>query len=75
MSLFIKNIKKLICVRQDAPLSPLKGKEMETLPCLDNAWLLTEGDRIKAFGTMDGTAPESLEVMEDNADDVLDASG
>ena len=75
MSLFIKNIKKLIGVRQDAPLSPLKGKEMETLPCLDNAWLLTEGDRIKAFGTMDGTAPESLEVMEDNADDVLDASG
>ena len=75
MSLFIKNIKKLIGVRQDAPLSPLKGKEMETLPCLDNAWLLTDGDRIKAFGTMDGTAPESLEVMEDNADDVLDASG
>ena len=75
MSLFIKNIKKLVGVRQDAPLSPLKGKEMETLPCLDNAWLLTDGDRIKAFGTMDGTAPESLEVMEDNADDVLDASG
>ena len=35
MSLFIKNIKKLIGVRQDAPLSPLKGKEMETLPCLE----------------------------------------
>ena len=75
MSLFIKNIKKLIGVRQDAPLSPLKGKEMETLPCLDNAWLLTEGDRIKAFGTMEGTASETLEVMDDGADEVIDASG
>ena len=75
MSLFIKNIKKLIGVRQDAPLSPLKGKEMETLPCLDNAWLLTEGDRIKAFGEMNGTAPETIGAMEDGADGVIDAAG
>ena len=45
MSLFVKNIKKLVGVRQEAPQSPLKGKEMETLPCLDNAWLLTERTR------------------------------
>ena len=75
MSLFIKNIKKLVGVRQDAPLSPLKGKEMETLPCLDNAWLLTEGDRIKAFGEMNGTAPETIGAMEDGADGVIDAAG
>ena len=75
MSLFVKNIKKLVGVRQEAPQSPLKGKEMETLPCLDNAWLLTEGDRIKAFGEMDGTAPETLGAMEDGADGVIDAAG
>ncbi|HIZ86688.1 MAG TPA: imidazolonepropionase [Candidatus Coprenecus pullistercoris] len=75
MSLFVKNIKKLVGVRQEALQSPLKGKEMETLPCLDNAWLLTEEDRIKAFGTMNGTAPETLGAMEDGADEVIDAAG
>lgn len=75
MSLFVKNIKKLVGVRQEAPQSPLKGKEMETLPCLDNAWLLTEGDRIKAFGEMNGTAPETLGAMEEGADGVIDAAG
>ena len=75
MSLFVKNIKKLVGVRQEAPQSPLKGKEMETLPCLDNVWLLTEGDRIKAFGEMSGTAPETIGAMEDGADGVIDAAG
>ena len=75
MSLFVKNIKKLVGVRQEVPQSPLKGKEMETLPCLDNAWLLTEGDRIKAFGEMNGTAPETLGAMEEGADGVIDAAG
>ena len=75
MSLFVKNIKKLVGVRQEDPQSPLKGKEMETLPCLDNAWLLTEGDRIKAFGEMSGTAPETIGAMEDGADGVIDAAG
>ena len=75
MSLFVKNIKRLVGVRQEAPQSPLKGKEMETLPCLDNAWLLTEGDRIKAFGEMNGTAPETIGAMEDGADGVIDAAG
>lgn len=75
MSLFVKNIKKLVGVRQEAPQSPLKGKEMETLPCLDNAWLLTEGDRIKAFGGMDGTVPETIGAMEDGADGVINAAG
>ena len=75
MSLFVKNIKRLVGVRQEAPQSPLKGKEMETLPCLDNAWLLTEGDRIKAFGEMSGTAPETIGAMEDGADGVIDAAG
>ena len=75
MSIFIKNIKKLVNARQQSPASPLRGKEMETMPCLDGAWLLTEGDRIKAFGTMDGTAPETLSAMEDSADEVIDASG
>ncbi|HIZ85523.1 MAG TPA: imidazolonepropionase [Candidatus Coprenecus stercoravium] len=75
MSLFIKNIKKLVGVRREVPVSPLKGKEMESLPCLDNAWLLTEGDRIKDFGAMDNTAPETLASLESAADEVIDAAG
>ena len=75
MSLFIKNIKKLVNVREQSLSSPLKGKEMDFLPCMENAWLLTEGDRIAAFGQMASLAPGKMEEMEDSADEVLDASG
>ena len=75
MSLFIKNIKKLVNVREQSLSSPLKGKEMDSLPCMENAWLLTEGDRIAAFGQMAALAPGKMEEMEDSADEVLDASG
>lgn len=75
MALFIRNIKKLVNVREQAPASPLKGKEMESLPCLEGAWLLTEGDRIAAYGIMQDLAPEELERMENSADEVVDATG
>lgn len=75
MSLFIKNIKKLVNVRQVAPSAPLKGEEMLSLPCMDNAWLLTGEDLISRVGLMaDLPAPE-LERLEQEADDVIDADG
>jgi imidazolonepropionase len=51
MSLLIKNIKSLLQVR-DAGVDLVAGADMATLPCIDTAWLLTEGDSIKDFGLM-----------------------
>jgi imidazolonepropionase len=34
------------------PQQPLRGSELATLPCLPNAWLRVENDRIHSFGLM-----------------------
>ena len=75
MSIFIKNIKKLVNVREAAPSEPLRGEEMLSLPCLDDAWLLTDGESIAAVGRMQDLKPEELEAMEISADEVIDAEG
>ena len=75
MSIFIKNIKKLVNVREAAPSAPLRGEEMLSLPCLDGAWLLTEGDHISRLGRMQDLQPEELEALELAADEVIDAEG
>ena len=75
MSIFIKNIKKLVNVRETAPSVPLRGEEMLSLPCLDDAWLLTDGESIAAVGRMQDLKPEELEAMEISADEVIDAEG
>ena len=48
---------------------------MLSLPCLDGAWLLTEGDRISRLGRMQDLRPEELEAMERSSDEVIDAEG
>lgn len=75
MSLFIKNIKKLVNVRQRQPESPLEGQDMLSLPCMEGAWLKTEGDRIAGFGLMKDLDAGELEAMERSADEVVDADG
>ncbi len=50
MTILIKNIKKLVLV-EEKPKPFMAGKAMSSLECLDNAWLLIEGDLIKDFGT------------------------
>lgn len=47
--LFI-NIKSLVQVRENQTL--LKGRAMQELPCIDNAWMLVENGIIKSFGEM-----------------------
>ena len=48
------NIKTLIQTRETtATLMPLRGAAMQHLPSINNAWLLIEGNRIKAYGQMD----------------------
>lgn len=56
LSILIKNIKGLVQVREgDEAFQPLKGKSMQILPVLENAWLLLdEGEgKIKDYGKMD----------------------
>jgi imidazolonepropionase len=50
--ILIKNIKTLVQVRE-AHQTKVYGKEMKSLPCIDNAWLAIENDKIVDFGSMD----------------------
>lgn len=64
-AILIKNIKALVGVRTSN--AAVKGVSMHELPAIENAYLLTEGDSIKAFGPM-AECPE-------RADTVIDAKG
>ncbi len=50
--LLIKNIRSLVQT-ETHPREKVSGKEMASLPCLENAWLAIEDDTIVDFGTMD----------------------
>ncbi|RYF85346.1 MAG: imidazolonepropionase, partial [Chitinophagaceae bacterium] len=50
MAILLSNIRQLIGVRNNA--APLHGSEMAQLPSIDNAYLIAEGDRIAAYGSM-----------------------
>ncbi|MEM9920734.1 MAG: imidazolonepropionase [Bacteroidota bacterium] len=64
----IRNIKSLVQVE---PVNEnrrfLKGPEMQLLPTIEHAWLMTEGEKIHSFGPMD-RCPE-------RADQVVEADG
>jgi imidazolonepropionase len=50
-SLLITNIRQLVNVREQTSL--LRGNELAHLPCIDNAYLLIEGDTIVQYGRME----------------------
>lgn len=61
--MLIINIKQLVGVRQNPQL--LRGKEMDDLPSVDNAYLRTDGGRIVDFGEMkDLQMPENAEIFD-----------
>lgn len=51
--ILFRNIRQLVQVRTQQPDGPLRGKELQELPVLEDAWLLVEDDRIADFGQMD----------------------
>jgi imidazolonepropionase len=59
-SRLIYNIKQLVNVRRETRL--LRGAELAELPCVDDAWVLIEGDRIAEYGRM-AELPEGLRRM------------
>ena len=67
MSLLVKNIGALVGIDESGRLK-VEGKAMADVATLENAWLLTDGERIKDYGSMD-----SLPSIEDC--EVIDAKG
>jgi imidazolonepropionase len=65
--IFITNIKGLVQVRENRSL-PLAGKEMASLPVLENAFLTIEDGRISNFGSMN-------DIPADASRKYLDATG
>ena len=51
MKILIKNIKQLVQV-EEIPQLKIAGKEMKNLPCINDAWLAIENDKIVGFGKM-----------------------
>lgn len=68
MKLLIKNIRELYQV-EEQPRTMVCGKEMASLPCIKDAYLLMEGERIASFGPM-ALLPQAIDP-----DQVIDATG
>ena len=66
MSTLIINIKELLQVRQKS-ITKIAGKEMSTLPIIENAYLYIEKETIVDYG--------SMETLTISADNTIDAKG
>lgn len=63
MKLLVKNISSLMGIHP-AGTARLRGEAMNAVPCLENAWLLVEDERIKDFGSMDNCHVEAEKVID-----------
>lgn len=73
MAIFIKNIKQLIQADNKA-VTTRAGKNMQHLPMIDDAYLLTEGDKIKDFGKMSDFSADKLSKIKEPLEEI-DATG
>lgn len=72
MAFLIKNIKKLVQV-ETKPVLLRAGKDMQTVKCIDNAFLLTDGDKIIDFGKMSKLTDEIINQCKHKVQ-IIDAS-
>lgn len=64
MSLIVKNIGCIVGI-DESRRTRVAGKEMGEIGMLENAWLLTDGDRIADYGTMETFTPiDGCEVID-----------
>lgn len=70
MKLLIKNIKILVHT-EETPRVKVSGAEMKKLPCIEDAWLAIEEDKIVAFGKME----EFPGISDWSSLHVIDATG
>jgi imidazolonepropionase len=59
--MLIKNIKELVGI-EDHPRLKAAGKEMSQLKTIKNAWVLTDGDYIRDYGTMPGPEGNGIDA-------------
>lgn len=64
MRTLIKNIKKLVGV-ESLPHPYLWGSHMDSIHCIDHAWLLIEDQTIHSFGSMKDNCPFNYDQMVD----------
>jgi len=67
-STLITNIKQLVNVREESTL--LRGKELSTLPVIENAYLIIQDGLIGEYGDMSNLKPQTS-----NFKQIIDASG
>ena len=64
MSLLVKNIGCIVGI-DESGRTRVAGKEMANIGMLENAWLLTDGELIDSYGTMDNLPPtEDCEIID-----------
>lgn len=73
MKILIDNIKELLQIR-GADIKYVAGKDMKTLPSLENAFLLTDNDQIADFGTKDSEKYAKIKKHK-QYDKIVDAHG
>ena len=73
MAILVKNIKKLVQVESE-PVMLRAGADMQTVNTIDNAYLLTVGDKIAAFGEMKDFSEKILSGIKEKIETV-DATG
>jgi imidazolonepropionase len=73
VAILIKNIKALVQV-EEKPVVWRAGKEMQTLHKIEDAYLLTEGEKIADFGKMCDFTPNILSKIKENVE-TIDATG
>jgi imidazolonepropionase len=69
MAILIRNIKELVGIDETGK-GYKAGVDMQKLETIKDAYLLTEGDRIKDYGRM-----QDLEIRDDKPVEIIDASG
>jgi imidazolonepropionase len=72
MKILIRNIKSLVLV-EEKPRLYIAGKDMASLTCLENAWLLIEEGLIKDFGSH-SLSPPLEEIGQGAGVTIIDAS-
>ncbi|WP_405376917.1 imidazolonepropionase [Nonlabens sp. Asnod3-A02] len=70
MSILFTNIKELLQVREHTN-EPLRGKEMDDLPSIKNAYLWLEDGLIKDYGSMDDFLPHPAEEVYDCTNKII----
>lgn len=72
--MLIKNIGFLVLAEEKNRVLPQrKGRQMQDIPVIENAWVEIDGDRIKAFGSMDEAPADTAEVIDAAGGAVLPA--